>query len=156
MYRTILAALAALGLAAAASAQKAPEAWVYAGMQGGAMGWEATAVKRDPAADTASTLRFVYFTKPRDGAKGDFTWVFQDIEFDCSGNTFRLMNAAFYDRGRGGGEAERGSPAMPVQANTPESVLKQVLCDDAVLSGARQASNMADAMDGAEMAALPG
>jgi hypothetical protein len=156
MHKTILAASAALMVSAAASAQKSPEAWVYAGMRGGAMGWEATAIRRDPAADTASTLRFVYFTKPREGVKGDFTWVFQDIEFNCSQNTFRLMNAAFYDKGRGGGEAERGSPAAQVQANTPESVLKQVLCDDAELSGARRASNMADAMDGAEIAALPG
>jgi hypothetical protein len=156
MHKIILAASAALGLfSAAATAQKSPEAWVYAGMRGGAMGWEATAIKRDPAAGTASTLRFVYFTKPREGVKGDFTWVFQDIEFHCSENTFRLMNAAFYDKGRGGGEAERGSAAMPVRSNTPEYVLKQVLCDDALLSGARRASNMADAMDGAESVALP-
>src|SRR5690606_9213724 len=156
MYKAILAAVAALGLSAPASAQESPETWVYAGLQGGAMGWEATAIKRDHAGDNASALRFVYFTKPREGVKGDFTWVFQDIEFHCSENTFRLMNAAFYDKGRGGGEAESASPEMPVQANTPESVLKRLLCDNAVLSGARRASNMADAMDGAELAALPG
>lgn len=155
MHKAILAALAALGLVSGASAQSAPEAWVYAGMQGGAMGWEASAVQRDTRAGTASTMRFVYFDTPRMGETADFSWVLQGIEFDCDANTFRLTNGAFFNKARRGRTDRRGSDdILPVGANTPESVLKQVLCDGAVVSGALRAANMADALDGAERVAL--
>jgi hypothetical protein len=155
MHKTILAAAAALGLAAGASAQP-PERWLYAGMQGGAMGWDASTVKRDPETGTLSAMRFFYFSQPQDGKKGDFSWVFQDIEFDCGANTFRLMDAAFFNKNRRGRADERGSDkALPLHENSPEWVLKKVLCDKAVLSGTAQATNMADAMDGAEKIALP-
>jgi hypothetical protein len=154
MHKTILAALAALGLAAGASAQT-PESWIYAGMQGGAMGWDASAISRDASADTASTMRFVYFGTPRQGVTTDYSWVLQGIEFDCDANTFRLMQAAYFNEARRG-RTDRGASneILPVRANTPESVLKQVLCDGAVVSGAGRASSMADALDGAQRVAL--
>jgi hypothetical protein len=150
MHKTILAAAAALGLVASAHAEP-QEAWIYAGMQGGAMGWEASSIKRDESAGTASALRFFYFTKPEDGAKGDFSWAFQNIEFDCVENTFRLMDGAFFNKARRGRSDQKASKdAFPVRDNTPEYVLKKVVCDSAVLSGSAAASSMADAMDGAE------
>jgi len=155
MHRVILAALAALGLSAAASAEP-PERWLYAGMSGGAMGWETSSIKRDTGADTAGATRFIYFAKPKQGETGDFNWVFQDIEFNCSANTFRLMEGAFFNKARGGVADEAGSgKTIPVRANTPEAVLKQVLCDNLMIAEALQASNMPDAMDGAEKVALP-
>ncbi len=155
MRRTVVAALAAWGVAGTASAQ-APETWVYAGMKGGAMGWEASSVRRDPAADTAGAWRFVYFTEPRHGEKQDISWALQAIEFDCTANTFRLGSGAVFNKGRRGRIDQPGSyETLEVRAQTPESVLKQVLCDNAVLTGALRASSMADAMDGAERAAIP-
>jgi hypothetical protein len=153
MRTAILAALAALGLSTTANAQE-PEAWVYAGMQGGAMGWEASSIERDARTGTASALRFFYFARPEAGAKGDFSWAFQNIEFDCAANTFRLMDGAFFNKARRGRSDQGGSEDMlPVQDNTPEYVLKRVVCDNAVLSGSQTAASMVDAMDGAEKVA---
>lgn len=154
MHKAILAALAALGLTAAASADQ-PERWVYAGMQGGAMGWDAGSIKRDAGAGTAATMRFIYFAKAKQGETVAFNWVFQDIEFNCSANTFKLRDGAFFNKARGGVADDAGSDVpITVRANTPEAVLKQVLCDDVVVTEALQAASMADAMDGAERAAL--
>jgi hypothetical protein len=158
MKRLVLAALAATGLASAAHPQSAPaaESWLYAGMSGGAMGWDASAIRRDADAGTASTMRFLYYLRPLRGEKRDFTWVFQDIEFDCRANAFRLMEGALYDRGRANRvDQPAGEDFHPVRANTPESALKQILCDKATLDGTQMAASMADAMDGAEKAALP-
>ena len=151
MRRVILTTFAALGLVATAAADQ-PERWIYAGMQGGAMGWDSGSIKR--SAGMAAATRFIYFVKPRHAETGDFTWVFQDIEFNCSANTFRLMDGAFFNRSRGGIADDTGSPLpITVRAGTPEAVLKQVLCDDVVITEALQATSMADAMDGAERAA---
>ncbi|MDP3740696.1 MAG: hypothetical protein Q8R02_25135 [Hyphomonadaceae bacterium] len=154
-HRAILAALAALGLVATAAADQ-PERWLYAGMQGGAIGWEASSIKRDAGAGTAAAMRFIYFAKPKQAETGDFTWVFQDIEFNCTANTFRVVEGAFFNKFRGGVADKTRSDDDPIaiRANTPEAVLKQVLCDDAVITEALQATSMADAMDGAERAAL--
>jgi hypothetical protein len=150
MHKTILAAFAAVGLVVTAHAQP-PESWVYAGMQGGAMGWEASSIRKNEATGTASALRFFYFATPEEGEKGDFSWAFQDIEFDCAANTFRLMEGAFFNKARRGRSDQLGSEdSLPVRDNTPEYVLKRVVCDDATLSGSLAASSMADAMDGAE------
>jgi len=146
--------LTAVGLIGTAAADQ-PERWIYAGLQGGAMGWETSSIKRDAGAGTAAAMRIMYFAKPRQAETGDFTWVFQDIEFDCRANTFRLMEGAFFNKSRGGVSDEAGSEErVAIRANTPEAVLKQVLCDDLVITQALQASSMADAMDGAERAAL--
>jgi hypothetical protein len=155
MHRTILAAAAALGLAAAASADQ-PERWIYAGMSGGAMGWEAGSVRRDAAAGTASTTRFIYYAKPRVAARGDFSWALQDIEFDCRANTFRLIEGGLFNERRGGvGDEMASDKPIPVRSNTPEAVLKLVLCDNLVVTEALQAASMPDAMDGAVKVALP-
>lgn len=149
MRKTVLAALAALGLSSVAYAQP-PESWAYAGMRGGAMGWETSAIERDRAG-TASTLRFIYFAKP---AEGDFNWVVQHIEFDCGANTFRLMGGTYFTEARPG-YLKASEENFPVETGTPEYVLKRVLCDRAAVTSARQAASMADAMDGAEQVALP-
>lgn len=150
MRTAILAAFAVVGLVTSANAQE-PEAWIYAGMQGGAMGWEASSIERDAKAGTASALRFFYFAKPEEGAKGDFSWAFQNIEFDCQANTFRLLDAAFFNKARRGRSDQGGWDEMlPVRDNTPEYVLKRVVCDNAVLSGSATARSMIEAMDGAE------
>jgi len=155
MRKTVLAALAAMGLVGTAYAQP-PQSWVYAGMRGGAMGWETTTASRDAEAGTASTLRFLYFAKPQQREESDFNWVVQNIEFDCAANTFRLMEGAFFNKARHG---RSDQPALdedlPVQSGTPEYVLKMVLCDRATVTNAREATNMADAMDGAMKVALP-
>jgi hypothetical protein len=153
MRKTMLAALAALGVAAGASAQR-PEAWIYAGMQGGAMGWEASAIRRNAETGTAATTRFIYFVRPREDVRGEFHWALQDIEFDCRANTFRLIEGTLFSKHRRGvaGQAASETP-VPVRAGTPESVLKQVLCDNLRIAEALTASSMADAMDGAEKAA---
>jgi hypothetical protein len=125
-------------------------------MSGGAMGWDAGGVRRDADAGTASTMRFLYYLRPLRGEKRDFTWVLQDIEFDCRANTFRLMEGALFDRARANrADQPPGEMFHPVRDNTPESALKQILCDRATLGGTLEAANMADAMDGAEKAALP-
>ena len=150
MRKTILAALTAFGFSAAAYAQS-PESWTYAGMRGGAMGWETSAINRDTQAGTASTLRFLYFAGPAEGA---FNWVIQHIRFDCAANTFRLMGGAYFAEEHPGYLPDSDAD-LPVRSGTPEYALKRVLCDSAILSGALQAASMADAMDGAEKAALP-
>lgn len=155
MIRTALTALAAhvtlLGGFIATAHAEPHESWVYAGMRGGAMGWEASSVERNKTAGTASALRFFYFLTPEAGAKGDFSWAFQNIEFDCAANTFRLMDGALFNEARRGRSEQRGSDdVLPVQDGTPEYALKRILCDGAVLSGSLTASSQADAMDGAE------
>jgi hypothetical protein len=153
MYKSILTALAALAVAGGASAQRS-EAWIYAGMQGGAMGWEASAVRRNAEAGTAAATRFIYFVQPREDAQGTFNWALQDIEFDCRANTFRLIEGTLFNKHRRGViDQPISETSVPVRAGTPESVLKQVLCDNLRITEALTASNMADAMDGAEKAA---
>jgi surface-adhesin protein E len=158
MHRSILAVLAVLGatasaLTGAASAQR-PEAWIYAGMQGSAMGWEASAIRRNAEAGTAATTRFMYFVRPQQDTLGEFNWALQDIEFDCRANTFRLVEGTLFNEHRSGITDQPASEApVPVRAGTPEAVLKQVLCDNLRIAEALTASSMTDAMDGAEKAA---
>jgi hypothetical protein len=162
MRKLVLAAVAAGGLAGNALAQAPPQAanppaekWIYVGMTGGSMGWEASAEQRDAAAGTVEVLRFMYFRETVKGAVADYNWMFQEIQFNCKANTFSLLSGVYLDKAREDVAEDEGPSAVrPVGDNTPEDILKAVLCDRANLLNAREATSIQAAMDGAEKAVV--
>jgi hypothetical protein len=145
-------------VAAPPAAEAAPpaEMWIYAGMKGGAMGWEVTSAWRDPARDTAYIPRFVYYRTPQTQQAIAYQVIVQKFEFECGKKRFLLGEGLYFND-----KLEEVAASMPETAwadvpdGTPEAILMQVACEGAEVSGQKAAGNLLDAVTDARTLAIP-
>jgi hypothetical protein len=160
----MIAAMAMTGAAVAQQASPSPspqtpapaEQWVYAGMKGGAMGWEVTSMGRDAATSGAYAARFLYYATPQTQKTTTYSVILQKFEFQCLNKRFLLGDGLYFnDQLEQVGAAPPETAWAEVVDNSPEWILMQVACFGATIGNQKTASSLVDALTDAKTLAIP-
>lgn len=159
MRRTILATLAALGLAAAgltgaAEAQHidpqtgktADDTWIFVRFADGAMGWNLHAGKWNTAGDTIEGQRLVWYAKPImvDGAA--ITWAQDYWKIVCPANTMEIKSGEELSAGLLTLFKTKSSAPYVIEEKTTDHYLKLVYCDNRMLADTQEAKGIIGVM----------
>ncbi|RYG26639.1 MAG: hypothetical protein EON93_21305 [Burkholderiales bacterium] len=158
MRKLALAAafLAGFGLAAPAFAQE-PEKWIVVGMQGGAMGWDASTIDEDEVMGGTYVSRLVYFADDRQWDGHTYNYERQDIGFKCKERKFQIASILFMEDDGfvfGSGVPEEDIWET-IEAATPEEVLWAAVCENATILHTHDFKDFEAAFTAAKTLALP-
>jgi hypothetical protein len=124
------------------SASADAEEWKYFPVQGGELGYEASSLRHDPKTGIANGIRMVHFAVPRVNNVATYSFVVQEIEYDCVGEKFRILYGVTFDAAGTENGKQGGVDLTPIGSNTPESLFKPVFCDGVTFSDATLAPTM--------------
>lgn len=124
-----------------------PNAWRYAPLADGTMGWMAQA---KPGKTEGSLLaqRFMYFPQPKTFERKRVQWIYDEFVIDCKANTFRQTRGLLLDKGRDEvGKLNSSSDPTTIGDKTPEFILRKMYCEGLKMPGALEAGSLDLAMD---------
>jgi len=160
MQTRVLAAaivtVALIGSGGAAAQQDATEHWEMVAMKGGALGWETESIVEDD--DVITVTRLMYFAagQPFSNGDGAFTFLMQDISFDCLSDQFQLGDSMIMDAdGEIVGNGEPDGQWLDVEVDTVEELLEAVVCYGESIGDIFEYDTSDAAMAGAKQIALP-
>lgn len=124
--------------------------WIYIPSIGGAIGWSTNSIAVDIEAQTARVVRVGYFAEEQK-KPAPFSWLFQDVTYDCANKTVKIEAGQFVNKQRELTPIVQGSQeAKPVVAPTDEGLF-QVVCKSVKLKRPNVANGIKAMMDGVEM-----
>ncbi len=147
---------AVIGSSSAAAQQDAVEHWEMVAMKGGALGWETESIAEDDDVYTLTRLMYFAAGQPFTNGGGAFTFLMQDISFDCLSDQFQVGDSMIMDAdGEIVGNGEPGGEWLDVEEDTVEELLEAVVCYGESIGDIFQYDSSDAAMAGAKQIALP-
>jgi hypothetical protein len=142
MRRAIFLTVAAILLAAPASAQK-PGNWGYLETGEGVIGWGDIAVD----GQVATARRFILARSPKSTPMGPVQWMAHPFRLDCQTGTF-TQNAGEYLALDGTTLGKSvGHPLETISEGSTEAMLRASICEGRPIEGSRVAANREEAME---------
>ena len=138
-------AAALIGLICVAPAQA--EKWMWFPIRGGAVAYDVDSRKEDPEKGVVGADTLIFYDQPRTVAEGEFNFVAERLEFECSNNRQRWQRSAVLDRQGRIVLARPDGDWQPMPKELGSAALfSRVLCLSQDPPGGRQAKDLTSAI----------